>query len=139
MVATFSHSYCCYFQIAVVYGNLISFRDAVIYMYIHTLMVPKLMGEDDLLDITDYLIELNKIDIYNLGLLLGLSKCRVEEMMYSRTFCDDVITTWLQKVDQVKKRGAPTWQRMVEALRHQRIGQNDIADKIEKDFKKIVT
>ena len=91
------------------------------------------VGEDDLLDISDYLIELNKIDIYNLGLVLGLSKHRVDGLMDSKTFCDDVITAWLQKVDQVKTRGAPTWQRMVEALRHQRVRQNDIADKIKKD------
>ena len=94
-------------------------------------MVPSI-GEYDLLDITDYLMELNKTDIYNLGLVLGLNKHRIEEIMNSKAFLDDVITAWLQKVDQVKKRGAPTWQRMVEALRHQRIRQSDIADKIEK-------
>jgi len=91
------------------------------------------LGEDDLLDITDYLMELSKTEVYNLGLVLGLSKHRVEDVMDSRSFLDEVITAWLQKVDLVKKRGAPTWQRLVEALRHQRIGQSDIADKIEKD------
>ena len=91
------------------------------------------VGEDDLLEITDYLFELDKTHIYHLGLVLGLSKHRVDGLMDSRSFLDDVITAWLQKVDQVKKRGAPTWQRMVEALRHQRIGQSDIADRIERD------
>jgi len=91
------------------------------------------VGEDDLLDITDYLMELSKTEVYNLGLVLGLSKHRVEDIMDSRPFLDEVITAWLQKVDLVKKRGAPTWQRLVEALRHQRIGQSGIADKIEKD------
>jgi len=43
-----------------------------------------------------------------------------------------VISAWLQKVDQVEKRGAATWQRMVEALRDHRVGQNGIANKIEK-------
>ena len=85
-----------------------------------------------MLDITDYLMELKKIDFYNLGLVLGLSKHRVEEMMDSKTFCDDVIIAWLQKVDQVTKMGAPTWQRIAKALRHVRVGQNDIADEIEK-------
>ena len=54
-------------------------------------------------------------------------------MRDSETFLDDVISAWLQKVDQVEKRGAPTWQRMVEALRDRRVGQNGIANKIEKE------
>ena len=88
---------------------------------------------DDLVDVTDYLVELDKTHIYHLGLVLGLNQPRVKGMKDSETFLDDVISAWLQKVDQVEKRGAPTWQRMVEALRHCRVGQNGIANKIEQD------
>ena len=45
-----------------------------------------------------------------------------------------MIAAWLQKVDRV---GIPTWQRLVKALRHKRVGQNGIADEIERD--KLVT
>ena len=93
----------------------------------------KIVGEDDLLDIINYLMKLKRIDFYNLGLVLGLSKYRVDGLMDSNMFCDDVITAWLQKVDQVTKMGAPTWKRIAEALRHDRVEQNDIADEIEKD------
>ena len=88
-------------------------------------------GEDDLLDVTDYLFRLDKTHVYHLGLVLGLSHHRVKEMEDSKTFLDDMIAAWLQKVDQVQKRGVPTWQRLVEALKHDRVGQTGIASKIE--------
>ena len=84
--------------------------------------------------ITDYLFGLDKTHVYNLGVVLGLSQQRVKEMKDSETFLDDMITAWLQKVDQV---GVPTWQRLVKALRHRRVGQTGIASEIEKD--KLVT
>ena len=86
------------------------------------------------MEITDYLFGLDKTHIYHLGVVLGLSQQRVKEMKDSETFLDDMITVWLQKVDQV---GVPTWQRLVKALRHKRVGQTDIASEIEKD--KLVT
>ena len=86
------------------------------------------------MEITDYLFGLDKTHIYNLGVVLGLSQQRVKEMKDSETFLDDMITVWLQKVDQV---GVPTWQRLVKALRHRRVGQTGIASEIEKD--KLVT
>ena len=52
----------------------------------------------------------------------------------SKTFLDDMIAAWLQKVDRV---GVPTWQRLVKALTHKRVGQTGIANEIEKD--KLVT
>ena len=87
--------------------------------------------EDDLLDVTDYLFGLDKTHVYHLGLVLGLSHHRVKEMEGSKTFLDDMIVAWLQKVDQVQKRGVPTWQRLVEALKHDRVRQIGIASKIE--------
>ena len=86
------------------------------------------------MEIADYLLELDKIHIYHLGLVLGLSHHRVKGMEDSKTFLDDMIAAWLQKVDRV---GVPTWQRLVEALRHKRVGQTGIANQIEKN--KLVT
>ena len=83
-----------------------------------------------MIEITDYLFELDKTHIYHLGLVLGLSRHRVKEMEDSKTFLDDMIAAWLKKVDQV---GAPTWQKLVEALKHWRLGQIGIASEIEKD------
>ena len=82
------------------------------------------------MEITDYLFGLDKTHVYNLGVVLGLSQQRVKEMKDSETFLDDMITVWLQKVDQV---GVPTWQRLVKALRHRRVGQTGVASEIEKD------
>ena len=86
------------------------------------------------MEITDYLFKLDQTHIYHLGVVLGLSHHRVKRMKDSETFLDDMIAAWLQKVDQVE---APTWQRLVKALRHKRVGQTGIASAIEKD--KLVT
>ena len=75
-------------------------------------------------------MHLDKTHIYHLGVVLGLSHHRVKWMKDSETFLDEMITAWLQKVDQV---GIPTWQRLVEALRHERVGQTGKANEIEKD------
>ena len=82
------------------------------------------------MDITDYLFEMEKIDVYNLGLLLGLSHHKLKTKMDSRTFLDDVIAAWLRKEDQVKKKGEPSWTVLVNALKHPRVGQIGIANNI---------
>ena len=51
--------------------------------------------EDDLLELTDYLKNLEETHIYHLGLVLGLRKNRVKTMMDSVVFLDDVIAAWL--------------------------------------------
>ena len=84
-------------------------------------------------EITGYLQGLDKAHIYRLGLVLGLSEPRVRGMEDSKTFLDDMVAAWLQKVDQVQERGAPTWWRLMEALRDGTLGQNGIARKIIRD------
>ena len=76
---------------------------------------------------------MEKTDVYNLGLVLGLSQHKVKAQKVSDTFLDDVITAWLQKEDQVVKRGTPSWTVLIEALRHRRVGQTGIASNIAKD------
>ena len=89
--------------------------------------------QDNHIEITGYLLGLDKTDIYHLGLVLGLSESRVRGVEDSKTFLDDMVVAWLQKVDQVQKRGAPSWRRLVEALRDRTVGQNGIARKILQD------
>ena len=76
---------------------------------------------------------LDKNNIYHLALILGLSEHRAKSMIDSGTFLDDVVVAWLQKTDQVMKRGVPTWRRLVEALKDKTVGQNGIASRIAKD------
>ena len=52
-------------------------------------------------------------------------------MRDSDTFTDDMIDAWLQKEDQVIKKGKPTWETLVKALRHPKVKQIGIAEKIE--------
>ena len=90
-------------------------------------------GDEDLIDVTDYLLTMDSnthLEVYHLALILGLSQSRVKGMMESPIFLDDVIAAWLRREDQVPKRGVPTWENLVKALRHPRLKQNEIADKI---------
>ena len=52
-------------------------------------------------------------------------------MSGSATFIHNMIDAWLQKEDQVLKKGKPTWQTLVKALRHSRVSQIGVAEKIE--------
>ena len=71
--------------------------------------------------------------MFNLGLVLGLYYNRLKTMMESKTFLQDMLAGWLEKVDQVLQTGVPTWKRLVEALKDPRVGQNGLASKIEHD------
>ena len=86
---------------------------------------------DDVLEVTNYLLGLTQTDIHNLGLTLGLNHSHLKNMASSETFRDDMIAAWLQKEDQVTKRGVPTWKMLVKALRDRRVNQTGVADKIE--------
>ena len=91
----------------------------------------------DLVEVTNYLLDLQHDDIYNLGLTLGLYQPHLKKIETSKTFRDDVIAAWLQKEDQVLKMGIPTWKNLVKALKHPRVKQTGVANKIADD--KIVT
>ena len=84
----------------------------------------------DLLEVTNYMLDLQQIHMYNLGLVLGLNQPRLKDMKASDTFRDDVIAAWLRREDQVNERGVPTWKTLVTALRHPRVNQNGVADKV---------
>ena len=88
---------------------------------------------DDLVDVTSYLLNLGSTHIYNLGLTLGLNQPHMKNMMGSQTFRDDMIAAWLQREDQVIRRGVPTWRTLVRALRDRRVNQIGVADKIAAD------
>ena len=91
------------------------------------------LGEQDLVEVTNYLLDMNTSQTYHLGLNLGLKKSNLKVMMKSTTFLDDVIVTWLQKEDEVTAKGEPSWTALISALRHWRVGQATIANKIAKD------
>ena len=52
-------------------------------------------------------------------------------MRSSETFRDDMIDAWLQKEDDVLKRGVPTWETLTTALRDRTVNQVGVAEKIE--------
>ena len=76
---------------------------------------------------------MTKRELYNLGMVLGLSAVKLQDMMDSRTFRDDMVASWLRKEDQVLQRYPPTWRNLVVALQNPRVGQNGIAATITKE------
>ena len=103
------------------------------YVTSHLCSVPILSAAGDLLEITDYLLELEEKHIYDLGLVLGLDQNKVKKLRGSDSFLDDVISAWLRKEDQVTIKGNPSWAVLIGALKHARVKQIGIADKIAKD------
>ena len=104
------------------------------YVTFHLCSLPILSATEDLLEITDYLLELEAKHVYDLGLVLGLEQKKVKDLKRSDSYLDDVISAWLRKEDQVTKMGNPSWKVLVSALKHPRVKkQTGIADKIAKD------
>ena len=101
-------------------------------MYIYDLLPTSFLftALDDLIDVTNYLLDLGTTHIYNLGLTFGLNQPHVRSMRDSPSFRDDVIAAWLQREDQVTRRGVPTWRTLVRALRDRRVNQTGVADTI---------
>ena len=88
---------------------------------------------EDLVHITAYLLDLEKVHIYNLGLVLGLSDHKLKARMDSNAFLSEVIDAWLHKGDRVKQKGEPSWKVLISALQHPRVGQTRNADRIMRD------
>jgi len=61
----------------------------------HPPLLPVPSGDEDFLEITEYLMQMEKTHVYNLGLVLGLSQHKVKAKKDTDTFLDDVITAWL--------------------------------------------
>ena len=92
------------------------------------------VGIENLLDITNYLHQLDRRTVLNLGLVLGLTNFRLSAIMGYPTFLQNMLAAWLERVDRlVLQTGVPTWKRLVEALKDARVGQNELASKIEQD------
>ena len=81
--------------------------------------------------VRQYLSNLTDRNLVELGGALGLSYpklCRMEPLL------DEMVRAWLNEQDEVSEKGAPTWSRLVIALRE--VGQKGIADTItEKHLK----
>ena len=78
-------------------------------------------------------MDLNRFDVYNLGLVLGLDLRKVKKMKDSDTFLDDVLVAWLRREDNIEERGTPSWSTLVKALRHRLLGQSAVASDICRD------
>ncbi|XP_019861152.1 PREDICTED: uncharacterized protein LOC109589531 [Amphimedon queenslandica] len=95
---------------------------------------------------TRYLIEVvdllrrqgySGVDYYDLGISLGLSPDTLDDIKEkdkgnARLCLIECLRAWLEQKDNVKSKGAPTYETLIQALRE--IGQNDVADGLERNF-----
>lgn len=90
-------------------------------------------GLDELIDVSTYLLAFNPDQVFGLGLALGLSVTTLNPIKNSPTFLDDMLTAWLMGRDAVRKRGGHTWPALVSGLRHARVNQTEIANRVEQE------
>ena len=87
-----------------------------------------------LVDVSEYLIHLNKDQIFQLALVLGLHAVpTLDKMRGTPNFLNDMLVAWLLGQDDVIKRGGHTWGALVNALQHPSVTQNEIADRIQRE------
>ena len=87
-----------------------------------------------LVDVSEYLMHLNKDQIFQLALVLGLHAVpTLDKIRDTPNFLNDMLAAWLRGQDDVNKRGGHTWGALVKALRHASVTQNEIADKIQRE------
>jgi len=72
--------------------------------------------------------------IVQLGMILGLCEVTtLDNLNYTETPLSDMLAAWLQRNDDVNKRGGHTWRALVNALKHPLVNQSEIADKIQRE------
>lgn len=90
------------------------------------------LGFEDMHEATSYLCDLNKDQIYQLGLSLGLNArtlMETRDVAPQSRYLDDVLASWFRKQDKVlDNSGPPTWRSLVKL-----VGQNGIADTIKQE------
>ena len=77
------------------------------------------VGEDDFIEVAEYLIGLQAHELTLLGSCLGLRITRLRSMENQKTYREDMILAWLMKEDSVK---SPTWENLIKALKKPLIG-----------------
>ena len=86
---------------------------------------------NDLLDVSEYLLNLSDKEICDLGLSLGLQNLTLNSVRRSDAPLDTMLTAWLMGKDNVGRRGGHSWRSLARALRSERIGQSEIAKNIK--------
>lgn len=90
---------------------------------------------DDMDEITTYLGDLSKGQIFQSGLSLGLNfhtLMETRDVAPQSRYLTDMLASWFRKQDKVlDKSGPPTWRSLAKALRSKSVRQNGIAAIIE--------
>ena len=98
----------------------------------------RLVGPDDLVDVMDYVHNLNQSALKKLGLQLGLLDSTLDKLLDQtrpEEYGMKVMSAWLNQRDNVAKRGKPTWTTLATALKHRTVDCNLQGDQILTDLR----
>ena len=100
--------------------------------FLCVLWVPFFIDMRHLKEVNHYVHRLNKGQMVDLGVVLGLDYIKLSDKMDSPLFHKEVIAAWLRREDYVTddERQTPTWGNLVAALRDDTVGQNGVASLI---------
>ena len=100
-----------------------------------TQFLPSYTELKDIVTVRGYLMDLDKVQIYTLGLILGLHHGTLSnnEGFSKVNYLDDVLTAWLRKQDDVEEKGVPSWATLATALENTQLRQVGIAYRIRKE------
>ena len=84
----------------------------------------------NLFAVSTYLTDLDRDQVEQLGLALGLTRPTLNKMG-TGTFLNDMLSCWLQGMNKVMENDGHTWQSLVNGLK--KVGQGGIASQIKKD------
>uniref|UniRef100_A0A1X7SRT1 Death domain-containing protein n=1 Tax=Amphimedon queenslandica TaxID=400682 RepID=A0A1X7SRT1_AMPQE len=103
------------------------------------LLQPRPLDPHYLIEVVDLLRRqgYSGVDYHKLGLSLGLSPDTLDDIEKkdkgnARLCLIECLRAWLEQKDNVKSKGVPTYETLIQALRE--IGQNDVADGLERYF-----
>ncbi|XP_019860267.1 PREDICTED: uncharacterized protein LOC109588562 [Amphimedon queenslandica] len=98
----------------------------------------ELLDTSNLIDVLDALDDhkYSGVDYYDLGLRLGLHPCTLNVIKEDnkgdvRSCLRECLAAWLEQKDSVMRRGSPTYDTLIQALR--KMGENAVADGIKRD------
>ena len=98
-----------------------------------------LLGPTDLVDVMEYVYNLNHSTFKKLGLQLGLHEAtlnRLSDETGSEGYGMKVMSAWLNRLDSVDRKGKPTWATLARALKHKMVGCSVLGEQIKTYLRK---
>lgn len=82
----------------------------------------------------EYLRDLDDDSLYKAAVRVGITAANAKRMLrHSVSLCDEVVSAWLSRQDNVPAQCPPSWRNLEQVLRHRHVGQTGVANRLKKD------